>query len=62
MRDKPEELKDEIVKRKAYAFTESGFGSKEKRLQFRAQVDAYDLVLNLLKKIEGLEPVTAERL
>ncbi len=33
------------------AFVESSFGSREKKMQMQAMVDAYDVVLNLIKEM-----------
>ena len=42
-------IADSIKVRREYAFRQAGYGSGAKRAEFRAMVDAYDLILGDLK-------------
>ncbi len=46
-------LKIQVTQKRDEAFAQAGYGSRDKRMQFKAQVDAYDIVLRLIDKILG---------
>jgi len=47
--DKMLALRAQVQRKRNDAFSESGYGSREKKMQMQAMVDAYDIVLNLIK-------------
>ena len=53
--DSVEILKKQILMKRTYVFVESSFGSREKKMQMQSMVNAYDVVLKLIKDIGGKE-------
>ena len=51
--DKLEILREVVKIKRDWAFVESSFGSREKKLQMQAMVNTYDIVLNLIEKALG---------
>lgn len=50
---KLEILRGTIKIKRAEAFVESSFGSREHKLEAQARVDTYDVVLNLIERALG---------
>jgi len=44
-------LREQVEENRAWAFSETAFGSSNSKLQFEGQVNAYDLVLMMIDKL-----------